>query len=485
MPGAGRPPSASSPPACPTRPRRSGATAGSTSSTSTAVTLAGPDGAGSGADRGGGDRGPGGRPPPVRRRPRRGRDRPVGRRQGRRGRPRRGPGRRPGRLRRAEHGLRPGPPRSSGWPPAPWSTGPIVVQVHAATARRRHLPPPGRARSAPTPRPPWSRSRPRCPAPGWSPRSPRSRWATPPGPGYLTVQDLDPATWQVATQVSRGRARPPTSWPRAPPSAATTPACAPTAAWSAGAPPATCWPPTSATATRCSTSAPSRTTPPPTPPASCCSRGPPADHSRSVYTGLIRVRPEARGTERLPDQPQPQAVRATPGPSRCPTSRSRTTTCKCTHASAVGPVDEEQRFYLESRGVPTDVAERLIVAGFFDEVLVRFPDQAVADQVARPRSPARLRGARRDPRSVGATTSAAGEARRFDVDGCPVALVRIGDEFLRHRRHLQPRRLLAVGGRGGHRRVHHRVLEARQRLLAARPASPSRCRPPGRSRCTP
>jgi Fe-S cluster assembly protein SufD len=45
----------------------------------------------------------------------------------------------------------------------------------------------------------------------------------------------------------------------------------------------------------------------------------------------------------------------------------------CSHASAVGPIDEEQRFYLESRGVPTAVAERLIVAGFFAEVLDRLP----------------------------------------------------------------------------------------------------------------
>ena len=45
----------------------------------------------------------------------------------------------------------------------------------------------------------------------------------------------------------------------------------------------------------------------------------------------------------------------------------------CSHASAVGPIDEEQRFYLESRGVPTVVAERLIVAGFFDEVLDQLP----------------------------------------------------------------------------------------------------------------
>jgi len=42
---------------------------------------------------------------------------------------------------------------------------------------------------------------------------------------------------------------------------------------------------------------------------------------------------------------------------------------RCSHASTVGPIDEDQRFYLESRGVPTDVAERLIVAGFFAEVL--------------------------------------------------------------------------------------------------------------------
>ena len=46
---------------------------------------------------------------------------------------------------------------------------------------------------------------------------------------------------------------------------------------------------------------------------------------------------------------------------------------RCSHASTVGPVDEEQRFYLESRGVPTDVAERLIVQGFFDEVLQHVP----------------------------------------------------------------------------------------------------------------
>jgi Fe-S cluster assembly protein SufD len=46
---------------------------------------------------------------------------------------------------------------------------------------------------------------------------------------------------------------------------------------------------------------------------------------------------------------------------------------RCSHASAVGPVDEEQRYYLESRGVPPEAADRLIVLGFFADILERTP----------------------------------------------------------------------------------------------------------------
>src|SRR2546423_3759204 len=47
---------------------------------------------------------------------------------------------------------------------------------------------------------------------------------------------------------------------------------------------------------------------------------------------------------------------------------------RCAHASAVGPVDEEQQYYLESRGLDPEAARRLIVFGFFGEVLSRLPD---------------------------------------------------------------------------------------------------------------
>jgi Fe-S cluster assembly protein SufD len=44
---------------------------------------------------------------------------------------------------------------------------------------------------------------------------------------------------------------------------------------------------------------------------------------------------------------------------------------RCGHAASLGPVDDDQLFYLQSRGIPFEEAERLIVFGFFQEVLDR------------------------------------------------------------------------------------------------------------------
>ena len=46
---------------------------------------------------------------------------------------------------------------------------------------------------------------------------------------------------------------------------------------------------------------------------------------------------------------------------------------RCTHGATVAPVDPEHLFYLQSRGIPASIAERMIVYGFFGEVLDRIP----------------------------------------------------------------------------------------------------------------
>lgn len=52
---------------------------------------------------------------------------------------------------------------------------------------------------------------------------------------------------------------------------------------------------------------------------------------------------------------------------------------RCGHAASVGPVSEDEVFYLMSRGIPRKEAERLIVFGFFQEVLDRVEIPEIRD----------------------------------------------------------------------------------------------------------
>ena len=90
----------------------------------------------------------------------------------------------------------------------------------------------------------------------------------------------------------------------------------------------------------------------------------------SVYTGLIRVRPGAHGTNAFQTNRNLVLTEGAHAES-VPNLEIEENDVRCSHASAIGPVDEEQRYYLESRGVPAAVAERLIVLGFFDDVIER------------------------------------------------------------------------------------------------------------------
>jgi Fe-S cluster assembly protein SufD len=97
-----------------------------------------------------------------------------------------------------------------------------------------------------------------------------------------------------------------------------------------------------------------------------------AGTSRSVYSGLIRVhrgavRSDARQTNHnlvLDEGAHADSV---------PNLDILENDVRCSHASTVGPVDEDQRYYIESRGVAPEMAEGLIVRGFFDAIIDRSP----------------------------------------------------------------------------------------------------------------
>jgi Fe-S cluster assembly protein SufD len=105
------------------------------------------------------------------------------------------------------------------------------------------------------------------------------------------------------------------------------------------------------------------------------------DHSRGVYSGWVHVRPGAQKTNAM--QTNRNIILSESAFARSiPNLEIEADDVRCGHAASVGPVEEEQLFYLMSRGIPRSAAERLIVFGFFNEVLDRISLEEVRTSAA-------------------------------------------------------------------------------------------------------
>ena len=111
-------------------------------------------------------------------------------------------------------------------------------------------------------------------------------------------------------------------------------------------------------------------------------KGAVAERSRSVYTGLIRVRNGAARSEAMQTNHN-LVLDASAHADSVPNLDIEENDVRCSHASSVGPVDEDQRYYLESRGLSPERAERLIVLGFFDDIVERAPVRSAIEPLRR------------------------------------------------------------------------------------------------------
>jgi Fe-S cluster assembly protein SufD len=99
------------------------------------------------------------------------------------------------------------------------------------------------------------------------------------------------------------------------------------------------------------------------------------DRARCTFGGLIRVEPHAHFTDAyqkvrnllLSDDSEANSM---------PGLEILADNVRCTHGATSGQIDEDEMFYLRSRGITHRVAQRLIVAGFLNEVIQRL-DQPV------------------------------------------------------------------------------------------------------------
>jgi len=105
-------------------------------------------------------------------------------------------------------------------------------------------------------------------------------------------------------------------------------------------------------------------------------KGAVGERANSVYSGLIRVRHGAVRADAMQTNHNlvlDERARA----FSLPILDIEENDVRCSHASSVGPLSEDQRYYLESRGLAPDRAERLIVLGFFEDVVDRVPVASV------------------------------------------------------------------------------------------------------------
>ena len=98
------------------------------------------------------------------------------------------------------------------------------------------------------------------------------------------------------------------------------------------------------------------------------------DQANGGFYGLVRIKKGAKNTNTffredallLSDTAKAEAI---------PSLEIDENEVKAGHASTVGPVDEEQLFYLMSRGIASKEAQSLVVRGFLSPVLEKIADR--------------------------------------------------------------------------------------------------------------
>src|SRR6476660_2934990 len=104
------------------------------------------------------------------------------------------------------------------------------------------------------------------------------------------------------------------------------------------------------------------------------------DRARSTFGGLIRVEPHAHFTDAyqtvrnllLSDDAEANSM---------PGLEILADNVKCSHGATSGQIDEEQLFYLLARGLPRNVANRLLVVGFLEEITQRLDQPAISEKL--------------------------------------------------------------------------------------------------------
>jgi Fe-S cluster assembly protein SufB len=108
------------------------------------------------------------------------------------------------------------------------------------------------------------------------------------------------------------------------------------------------------------------------------SKGISAGKSRNVYRGLVQVQPGATGARNY-SQCDSMLIGDRAGANTYPYITVREPSACVEHEASTSKIGEDQLFYFQQRGVPTDQAVSLIISGFCREVFNELPMEFAAE----------------------------------------------------------------------------------------------------------
>jgi Fe-S cluster assembly protein SufD len=101
------------------------------------------------------------------------------------------------------------------------------------------------------------------------------------------------------------------------------------------------------------------------------------DQARAAFYGVTRVRHEAKSTSSY-QECRNLLLSPEAGAEPIPVLEIETNDIlRCGHGATAGAIDPTQRFYAQSRGLPAEEAERMIVRGFFEQVVAQIPSERI------------------------------------------------------------------------------------------------------------
>jgi Fe-S cluster assembly protein SufD len=104
------------------------------------------------------------------------------------------------------------------------------------------------------------------------------------------------------------------------------------------------------------------------------------DHSRTIFSGLIRVDENAQKTDAYQTN-RNLLLSDVAEANSLPGLEILADDVKCSHGATTGRLDQNQLFYMLSRGIPKRTAQQLMVFGFFEEIIDKFDNQELANNV--------------------------------------------------------------------------------------------------------